>query len=133
MRMNIAVIWAPRRRLQRPALSFLLLLALVAGLGKPTWAHAILMQSTPAANSIVKGPDVPIWLRFNVRVDGKRSRVALVPPDGSTVALSTLQQPSPDALETHAAGLKSGTYKLQWQVLASDGHISRGEVDFTVN
>jgi methionine-rich copper-binding protein CopC len=26
-----------------------------------------------------------------------------------------------------------GAYKLQWQVLASDGHISRGEISFTVN
>ena len=43
------------------------------------------------------------------------------------------RQASPDTLQTHAAGLKPGAYKLQWQVLASDGHMSKGEIPFTVN
>ena len=99
----------------------------------PLWAHAVLMQSTPKINSTVKGPDVPIWLKFNVRVDGSRSRLHLIAPDGSPVNLDALKQTAPDILESRVSGLKAGAYKLQWQVLASDGHISRGEVAFTVN
>jgi len=100
-------------------------------LSQLVWAHAILMDSTPKANSTVKGPEVAIHLRFNVRVDGSRSRLHLVSPGGASVALVSTQ-PKPDTLESHAAGLKPGAYKLQWQVLASDGHISRGEVPFAV-
>lgn len=121
-------------RLSRvPFLSILLTTLLLVAIAQPVWAHAVLMQSTPKLNSTVKGPDVPIWLKFNVRVDGGRSRLHLMAPDGSPTSLEALKQTAPDILESRATGLKAGTYKLQWQVLASDGHISSGEVTFTVN
>ncbi len=116
-----------------PFFSIALILLLLAAIAQPVWAHAVLMQSTPKLNSTVKGPDVPIWLRFNVRVDGSRSRLHLLGPDGTQQKLETTKQPTPDILTVQATGLKPGNYKLQWQVLASDGHISQGEVAFTVN
>jgi methionine-rich copper-binding protein CopC len=97
------------------------------------WGHAVLMESKPKANATVAGQDLPIWLRFNVRVDGGRSRLHLIAPDGSEIKLDALKQPQPDTLQSHAGSLKAGAYKLQWQVLASDGHLSHGEVDFTVS
>ena len=106
---------------------------MAAGAAQVCWAHAILMESTPKLNSTVKGPDFDITLRFNVRIDGGRSRVRLSSPDGTVSTLTLASQSSPDSLQTHAAGLRPGTYKLQWQVLASDGHMSRGEIPFTVN
>ena len=121
-----------RRLSVAPAFSVLLFLTIVAGMAQPAWAHAVLMQSKPAVNSTVKGPDVPIWLRFNVRVDGKRSRLTLISPDGSAKDLPAPKQTAPDILETQATGVKPGAYKLQWRALASDGHMSNGEVDFTV-
>jgi copper resistance protein C len=124
---------ALRRLLQRPFFSILLTTLLLTAIAQPVWAHAVLMQSTPKLNATVKGPDVPIWLRFNVRVDGGRSRLHLLAPDGSRQNLDGVKQPTPDTLTAQAVGLKPGNYKLQWQVLASDGHISQGEVAFTVN
>ncbi len=121
-----------RRALKGPVCSIFAVLILMAAMATPVWAHAILMDSKPKANSTVTGPDLPIWLRFNVRVDGSRSRLHLIAPDGSAVALAAPKQPTPDTLESHASGLKPGGSKLEWQALASDGHISRGEVDFTV-
>jgi len=109
------------------------LLLLVAGATQVCWGHAILMDSTPKLNSTVKSPEVNINLRFNVRVDGERSRVRLVAPDGTISTLTLASQSAPDTLEAHAAGLKPGAYKLEWQVLASDGHMSHGEIPFTVN
>ena len=90
------------------------------------------MDSTPKINSTVSGPDVDITLRFNVRIDGGRSRVLLVAPDGTSAALSLAKQEKPDILQMRASGLKPGYYKLQWKVLASDGHMSNGDVPFTV-
>jgi methionine-rich copper-binding protein CopC len=110
----------------------LLALILATGFPPPAWAHAILMESKPALHSAVKGPDISVWLRFNVRVDGSRSRLHLVAPDGTQQNLPLAKQASPDILESQAAGLNPGTYTLQWQVLASDGHMSKGEVPFTV-
>jgi methionine-rich copper-binding protein CopC len=91
------------------------------------------MDSSPKLNSTIKGPDFAINLRFNVRIDGGRSRVKLVAPDGTVSTLTVSTQSTPDTLQTQAKGLKPGGYKLQWQVLASDGHISKGEIPFTVN
>lgn len=112
--------------------SLLLLLMLVAGVTQLCWAHAILLESTPKLNSTVKGPDFDITLRYNVRIDGSRSRVLLVAPDGTTSTLKLADQDKPDILKSHLAGLRPGAYKLQWHVLASDGHMSKGEIPFTV-
>jgi len=114
-------------------ISVLWLLLLVTGPTQMCWAHAILMDSTPKLNSMVKSPELNITLRFNVRIDGVRSRVRLVAPDGTISTLPLASQSTPDTLQTHAAGLKPGAYKLEWQVLASDGHMSHGEIPFTVN
>jgi methionine-rich copper-binding protein CopC len=113
--------------------SALLLLFFTAGLTQLCWAHAVLMDSTPKISSTVNGPDVDINLRFNVRIDGGRSRVRLVEPGGTTSTIALSSQKSPNTLRTHAASLKPGSYKLQWRVLASDGHMSQGEIPFTVN
>ena len=95
-------------------------------------AHAVLVESNPRAGSTVKGPSLSVWLRFNVRVDGTRSLSRLVLPNGSTVPLALDPQAKPDILSGKANGLTAGKYRLQWQVLAADGHISRGEFAFTV-
>jgi copper resistance protein C len=112
----------------------LMLLAVGAALliVAPAAAHAVLLESTPALKSTVSGPDVPIKLRFNVRIDALRSRLTLIHPDGSAQALEISKQTPADTLSAEASGLAAGTYRLRWQVLASDGHITRGEIPFTV-
>ena len=95
-------------------------------------AHAVLLEASPAAGASVKAPDLDIRLRYNVRVEADRSRVSLLLPDKSVKALTIEQQSSPDTLTAKAAGLVPGDYRIRWQVLASDGHITRGEVPFTV-
>jgi len=121
-----------RRALAGPWVSILLTLLLLTGLSHPAWAHAILMESTPKLHATVTGPDVAIRLRFNVRIDGSRSRLHLLAPDGSLHTLPLAEQSTPDVLQSQATGLKPGAYKLKWSVLASDGHMSSGEVSFTV-
>ena len=94
--------------------------------------HAVLKEAHPAANSKVAGPDVPIVLKYNVRIDAKLSKIQLLNPDNSTSELVIETQTSADTLSSKATGLKPGTYRIRWQVLAPDGHITRGEIPFTV-
>jgi copper resistance protein C len=94
--------------------------------------HAILKSSSPANGASVSNPDVAVQLTFNVRVDAARSKLQLLMPDASTVDLPIVKSPSPDMLVSKLTGLKTGTYAIRWQVLAPDGHISRGEIPFTV-
>jgi methionine-rich copper-binding protein CopC len=101
-------------------------------LGRIVQAHAILKETSPAANGKVAGPDVPVKLKFNVRIDSARSKLQLLYPDNSVRDLVIDKQDAADTLTTKATGLKPGVYTLRWQVLAPDGHITRGEVPFTV-
>lgn len=96
------------------------------------YAHAIALAASPAENEAVSGPDVPVKLRFNSRIDAKRSTLILVTPGGGRRPLAIKEAGAGDALVSEAKGLKSGSYVLRWQVLAGDGHITRGEVPFSV-
>jgi methionine-rich copper-binding protein CopC len=101
-------------------------------LARSAVAHAILLESSPSINTTVAGPAVPIKLRFNVRIDATRSRLTLVTPDASTQLLAISKDAPADILASQAQGLIPGEYRIRWQVLASDGHITRGEIPFKV-
>lgn len=108
------------------------MVALLFGLLTQASAHAVLMSSVPSAGDFLAGPAITMQLRFNSRVDGKRSRLTLVYPDGKLYPLDITPQSSPDVLNAPAHGLLGGLYKVRWQVLAADGHITRGEFSFTI-
>jgi methionine-rich copper-binding protein CopC len=95
-------------------------------------AHAVLLKSTPEKNAEVNGPDITINLKYNSRVDGARSSLSLMKPDGSVERIGDLTQPLPDTLSATGHKLVKGAYVLRWQVLSSDGHITRGAVPFQV-
>ena len=96
----------------------------------PALAHAILLNATPAANQVVDGRSIPVKLRFNARIDAKRSRLSLVSPEGREFPLTIAGQDAPDTIAATAAAVPAGSYILRWQVLATDGHITRGEIPF---
>ena len=110
----------------------LLLTLVLAVAGMHLEGHAILKSSSPTSGGSVSGADVAVKLTFNVRVDAARSKLLLLMPDTSTVELPIGKWPSPDTLVSKLSGLKPGAYAIRWQVLAPDGHISRGEIPFTV-
>jgi methionine-rich copper-binding protein CopC len=109
-----------------------LLTLLLAVAGIHLEGHAILKSSSPANGRSVTQADMPVTLTFNVRVDAARSKLQLLMPDASTVELPIGQSPSADRLVSKLTGLRPGAYTIRWQVLAPDGHISRGEIPFTV-
>jgi methionine-rich copper-binding protein CopC len=113
---------------------FLLIFAvcLVPALGQTATAHALVVESAPAADGSVAGPDIEISLRFNSRLDQKRSQLTLVDPDNANHGLAVSPASAPDMLQAKASGLRPGAYKLRWQVLAIDGHITRGDIPFRV-
>jgi len=97
------------------------------------FAHAILVQSSPEANAIVAGPNVTLALIFNSKVDQARSSLVVEASDHLNSRVAVKVDPSaPQKLTGKIAGLAAGAYKLHWQVLAVDGHITRGELPFRV-
>ena len=96
------------------------------------WAHAVIVESTPQVNGVVTGPTLEIKLRFNARIDGGRSKLMLIFPDGVSHAVTLSPQNSPDLLLAKAPNLNPGKYQLRWQVLAGDGHVTQGNIPFSV-
>lgn len=89
----------------------------------------MLVSSTPAAGATIAGGRTTIVLRFNSRVDHGRSRLILLGPDGNQTVLSIFPTGEEDVLSAIAIVLPGGQ-TVRWQVLAGDGHITRGEVAF---
>jgi methionine-rich copper-binding protein CopC len=97
----------------------------------PARAHAILIRSTPAIGGAAAGPMIAFDLRYNSRIDHERSILTLTEPDSAKQILPIDPESAVNQLRA-AAPLKPGAYILRWQVLATDGHITRGDIPFTV-
>jgi methionine-rich copper-binding protein CopC len=113
------------------ALRRFVLVALFALFAVPALAHAILLESSPAVGATVPAGEVAISLRFNSRIDVARSRLTLIRPDKSHAVLP-LAGDGPGIVLHSAAVLAPGAVVLRWQVLAVDGHITRGDVALIV-
>jgi len=114
-------------------LSWILAGVILTGLAmpRPASAHAILIASDPPVDGTVVGPDIAVALHFNSRIDHKRTALTLTGPDGAQTTLAIAPDTAPDEIRTDAT-LVPGVYTLRWQVLSGDGHITRGDVPFTV-
>jgi copper resistance protein C len=108
------------------------IIALLFLLPHAAFAHAVLVKSSPGQGATVKAGEVDITLTYNSRIDAQHSSLHLVGPDGKEQALAVDAHAGPNLLVSKTPALTAGAYKLQWQVQASDGHISRGVVPFSV-
>lgn len=94
-------------------------------------AHAILVSSQPALNAVVPSGRTTLQFRFNSRIDVARSRIVLSAPGTGDMPLVLAANETGNVL-SGTADLAPGAYTARWQVLAVDGHITRGTVPFTV-
>jgi methionine-rich copper-binding protein CopC len=99
---------------------------------RAAFAHAVLVASQPEANSTVSGPEVAVLLKYSSRIDLEHSTLTLLDPDGKVEKVTIDAEPSPGVLSAKLTGLAKGAYVLRWQVLATDGHVTRGKVPFQV-
>lgn len=98
----------------------------------PAAAHSLLLESSPGAGSTVAAP-ARLTVRFNNRIEKALSRLRLVDERGGAQRLSTPASDAPaDRLTVTVPPLASGTYRVEWQVLSTDGHIVSGSFSFRV-
>lgn len=94
-------------------------------------AHAVVVSSTPAANALVAPGVLSFRLQLSSRIDPARSRVTLVAPDGAETVVP-FDASAPGVVSGRARVATAGPWKLHWQVLSLDGHLTRGDVPFRV-
>lgn len=119
----------PRHTLPRRALG--MALAAIALTSNPAAAHAILEASQPTANGSVPAGTIQLRLRYNSRIDRTRSVLTLIRPDKTRMPVAIDPDGPPEAINANL-DLPRGAYVMRWQVLAIDGHITRGDLPFTV-
>ena len=105
-------------------------MAALAAMPRAAHAHAILLESDPKHEAQVPAGERVLTFRFNSRLDRARSRLTLIGADKKQTVLALL--PGPDEVLSARAVLAPGRATVRWQVLAIDGHITRGDVPFTV-
>ncbi|WP_205082994.1 copper resistance CopC family protein [Paracraurococcus ruber] len=127
----------PATRPGRRALPALiaLLLSAPALAPRPAAAHAVVVGSDPPAGAELAAAPPQVAIRFNSRIDHARSRLVLVGPEAVQQPLALAPERDPTLVEAAldpAAPLAPGAWRLRWQVLAVDGHITRGDIPFTL-
>jgi methionine-rich copper-binding protein CopC len=110
----------------------LLVLVLFLQCSPRAFAHAVLVRSTPADGAVLHTGNITFTLDYNSRIDERRSVLQLTGSGSQEITLTTETPTGPARLKAAVRGLKSGVYHLAWQVLAEDGHITRGAITFTV-
>ncbi len=116
----------------RPAL--VLAGALALGLVTPLFAsaHSLLLGSTPPADAVVAGSPGRLTLRFNNRIEKRLCRLRMVDGAGAARDLTPLGDGPADRLEAALPALGAGAYRVEWQVLSTDGHVVSGRFSFKI-
>lgn len=109
-----------------------LIFLLLAG-SPAAFAHATLVRSTPPDHAVVHSHGIDIALEYNSRIEASRCTVTLTADGGKQIPLQMVHSAKPSELKASVRNLRDGRYRLHWQVLASDGHITRGDVAFAVS
>jgi methionine-rich copper-binding protein CopC len=96
-------------------------------------AHSLLLESVPASGATLTAPPRELMLRFNNRIEKSLSRVRLVDGQGAGGPLAvTAGDGAADRLIAALPPLGAGRWRVEWQVLSTDGHVVSGRFDFTL-
>lgn len=111
---------------------FIAVATAIALSASPASAHARLVSSSPAANSIIAPPRA-ISLTFSEPFAAPFSTVEVEDGLGRAVTLTkTVSEDGKTLGGSFAAPLPAGTYRVTWAIAAADGHRMTGNYSFTV-
>ena len=110
-----------------------LLVAAVLASAAPAAAHSLLLDSEPKADATLAASPTRLLLRFNNRIEKRLSRVRLLDERGTGRALTVaVDDQTVDRLIADVPALGPGLYRVEWQVLSTDGHVVSGFFKFRV-
>jgi methionine-rich copper-binding protein CopC len=99
------------------------------------WAHALLIHSSPPDLSVLKSAPSHVTLRFNGRIEKKVFQAVLLDSSGKKIAIPAQgdsKDSAADSLEVQLPPLPPGQYRLQYRVVAADGHTTPGMIRFSI-
>ena len=106
---------------------------LVMALAGSVVAHSLLLESSPAAGVTLTDSPPQISLRFNNRIEKKLSTIRVLDERGASRPVTVLVADGPaERLTAALPPLAIGSWRVEWQVLSTDGHIVRGSFSFRI-
>lgn len=103
--------------------------------GSPADAHAKLVESMPAANSVTATSPREIRLTFNERIAVSLSGIDLMTAEGNGVSVGEAFADPDDAMGFIVridAPLPPGTYRVRWRTVSADMHKLKGDFAFEI-
>ncbi|MGG4392864.1 copper resistance protein CopC [Paenibacillus thiaminolyticus] len=95
------------------------------------FAHANLASSKPLADAQLDTAPSEIRITFTEGIDAKLSSLTLWDEDGREIG-GAVSGEGDDTLVKSLPELKNGVYKVKWQVLSVDTHVTEGSYRFAV-
>jgi len=96
-------------------------------------AHSLLLESSPAAGATLSEGPPQISLRFNNRIEKNLSTIRVLDERGAPrPATMRVGDGAADRLTATVPALAPGAWRVEWQVLSTDGHIVSGRFSFRV-
>lgn len=107
------------------------MLALLAPAGPA--AHSLLLESSPVGGATLSEPPPQISLRFNNRIEKSLSTIRVLDEHGAPRRVTVLTgEGAADRLTATVSDLSPGAWRVEWQVLSTDGHIVSGRFSFRI-
>lgn len=114
------------RRCVGAALSILLLVLSAS----PSFAHAVLLSTTPTANAVIDAPPSSFDLAFNEPVS--LLTASLITPDGEQIDISDGAENGSSVRLILPDEMTEGTYVVSWRIVSVDGHPVGGATPFSI-
>jgi methionine-rich copper-binding protein CopC len=105
---------------------------LILVIAAPAFAHADLASSDPEDKAVLATPPTVITLTFTEGLDQAKSSFKLSGPDGPA-GTGKAATDGGMVMTLDGLGLGPGAYAIKWTSVATDGHIARGTLSFTVS
>ncbi len=113
-----------------PLLAMLLVVFAAGPMAPDVGAHAVLVESQPAADSLVQDPPEEVLLTFSEGISIASDGVTLLDPAGEPVD-DVRSVASADVVRASVPELdRDGSYTVTWSVVSADGHPLRGSFLF---
>jgi len=115
-------------------LSSILIAALLLSLPLSSQAHVHVKKTIPEKDQTLSSPPKVLQVWFSSHVDAEWSKISVKDAHGNRVDTGDPRpvDGNPSSLEIELKPLPSGSYKVRWNVISSDGHRVKGGIGFQV-
>jgi len=125
-------VFLARHRIVRGVISSFLGLCVVLGVSSDGWGHGVLIESSPPHGAVLEEAPTSISLRFNSALEPSITQVILVDMKQQKQPLKIAEVSTIERVIATVPPLPPGVYHVNYQVLATDGHVTEGSIRFTI-